>query len=37
MDVSHGLTLYILLYALVMGVISFVSPCILPLIPSYLS
>jgi cytochrome c-type biogenesis protein len=37
MDVSHGLTLYILLYALVMGLISFASPCILPLIPSYVS
>ncbi len=37
MDVSHGLSLYILLYALVMGVISFASPCILPLIPSYVS
>ncbi len=37
MDVSHGLSLSILLYALVMGVISFASPCILPLIPSYLS
>jgi cytochrome c-type biogenesis protein len=37
MDISQGLTLYILLYAVVMGVISFASPCILPLIPSYVS
>ena len=37
MDVSHGLTLYILLYSLAMGIISFASPCILPLIPSYVS
>ena len=37
MDLSQGLTPYILLYALAMGVISFASPCILPLIPSYVS
>ncbi len=37
MDLSHGLTLYVLLYSLAMGLISFVSPCILPLIPSYVS
>jgi cytochrome c-type biogenesis protein len=37
MDLSHGLTLYILLYSLVMGMISFASPCIMPLIPSYVS
>jgi len=37
MDISHGLTLYVLLYSLAMGVISFASPCILPLIPSYVS
>lgn len=37
MDLSQGLTPYILLYALVMGIISFASPCILPLIPSYVS
>ncbi len=37
MDLSQGVTLYILLYALVMGIISFASPCILPLIPSYVS
>jgi cytochrome c-type biogenesis protein len=37
MDISHGLTLYVLLYSLAMGIISFASPCILPLIPSYVS
>lgn len=37
MDLSHGLTPYVLLYSLVMGLISFASPCILPLIPSYVS
>jgi cytochrome c-type biogenesis protein len=37
MDLSGGLTPYLLLYALAMGAISFVSPCILPLIPSYVS
>lgn len=37
MDLSQGLTLYVLLYSLVMGMISFASPCILPLIPSYVS
>ncbi len=37
MDLSQGLTPYILAYALVMGIISFASPCILPLIPSYVS
>jgi cytochrome c-type biogenesis protein len=37
MDLSHGLTLYILLYSLAMGLISFASPCILPLVPSYVS
>lgn len=37
MDLSQGLTAYVLLYSLAMGVISFVSPCILPLIPSYVS
>lgn len=36
-DLSHGLTPYVLLYSLVMGIISFASPCILPLIPSYIS
>lgn len=37
MDLSQGLTLYILVYSLTMGIISFASPCILPLIPSYVS
>ncbi len=37
MDLSQGLTPYVLLYAVVMGFISFASPCILPLIPSYVS
>jgi cytochrome c-type biogenesis protein len=37
MDLSQGLTPCILLYSLAMGLISFASPCILPLIPSYVS
>ena len=37
MDISQGLTPYILLYSVAMGVISFASPCIMPLIPSYVS
>ncbi len=37
MDVSQGLTLYALAFSLFMGIISFASPCILPLIPSYVS
>jgi cytochrome c-type biogenesis protein len=37
MELSQGLTPYILLYSLAMGIISFASPCILPLIPSYVS
>lgn len=37
MDLSNGLSLYVLLYALAMGLVSFVSPCIMPLIPSYVS
>jgi len=37
MDLSQGLTPYILFYSLAMGFISFASPCILPLIPSYVS
>lgn len=37
MDLSQGLTPYVLLYSLVMGIVSFASPCILPLIPSYVS
>jgi cytochrome c-type biogenesis protein len=37
MDISHGLSLSALLFSLLMGIISFASPCILPLIPSYVS
>ncbi len=37
MDISHGLTLSVLFFSLAMGFISFASPCILPLIPSYVS
>ena len=37
MDISHGLTFSVLFFSLFMGLISFASPCILPLIPSYVS
>lgn len=37
MDISHGLTLSVLFFSLLMGLVSFASPCILPLIPSYVS
>jgi cytochrome c-type biogenesis protein len=37
MDLSHGLTITVLLFSVAMGFISFASPCILPLIPSYVS
>jgi cytochrome c-type biogenesis protein len=37
MDISHGLSFSALLFSLLMGLVSFVSPCILPLIPSYVS
>jgi cytochrome c-type biogenesis protein len=37
MDLSHGLTFYVLLYSIAMGLVSFASPCIMPLIPSYVS
>jgi len=37
MDISHGLTFSVLMFSLFMGFISFASPCILPLIPSYVS
>src|SRR3990170_2476531 len=37
MDFSHGASLSALLFSFVMGLISFASPCILPLIPSYVS
>jgi len=37
MDLSHGLTLSALFFSFLMGFVSFASPCILPLIPSYVS
>jgi cytochrome c-type biogenesis protein len=37
MDISHGLTFSVVLFSLFMGLVSFASPCILPLIPSYVS
>jgi cytochrome c-type biogenesis protein len=37
MDISQGLSVATLLFSLWMGVVSFISPCILPLIPSYVS
>jgi cytochrome c-type biogenesis protein len=37
MELSQGLSPAALLFSLWMGVISFISPCILPLIPSYVS
>jgi cytochrome c-type biogenesis protein len=37
MDLSQGISPAALLFSLWMGVISFISPCILPLIPSYVS
>lgn len=37
MDFSQGLTLSALLFSLFAGLLSFASPCILPLIPSYVS
>ena len=37
MDVSQGLTVASLLFSALMGLVSFASPCILPLIPSYVS
>jgi len=37
MELSQGLTFTVLLFSLSMGLVSFASPCILPLIPSYLS
>jgi cytochrome c-type biogenesis protein len=37
MDISHGLTFSVLFFSLFMGLVSFASPCILPLIPSYVS
>jgi len=37
MDFSQGLTFTVLLFSLSTGLLSFLSPCILPLIPSYVS
>jgi len=37
MDLSQGPTFTVLLFSLFMGLVSFVSPCVLPLIPSYIS
>lgn len=37
MDISHGISIASLFLSLLMGVVSFISPCILPLIPSYVS
>lgn len=37
MDISHGISITSLFLSLLMGIVSFVSPCILPLIPSYVS
>jgi len=37
MDLSQGISPGALLFSLWMGVVSFISPCILPLIPSYVS
>ncbi len=37
MDISHGISIASLFLSLGMGLISFASPCILPLIPSYVS
>ena len=37
MDLSQGLTFTVLLFSLFTGLLSFLSPCILPLIPSYVS
>ena len=37
MDISHGISAATALFALWMGIVSFISPCILPLIPSYVS
>jgi len=37
MDITHGLSLTSMFFSMLMGIISFASPCILPLIPSYVS
>jgi cytochrome c-type biogenesis protein len=37
MDFLYGLTVYACLFSIFMGFTSFMSPCILPLVPSYVS
>lgn len=37
MEITAGLSITSLLFSLLMGMVSFASPCILPLIPSYVS
>jgi cytochrome c-type biogenesis protein len=37
MDISHGISIPSLFLSMTMGLVSFASPCILPLIPSYVS
>lgn len=37
MDISHGISVASIFVSIFMGLVSFVSPCILPLIPSYVS
>lgn len=37
MDISHGISIASIFLSLTMGLVSFASPCILPLIPSYVS
>jgi cytochrome c-type biogenesis protein len=37
MDPTHGVTFSMAFYSIGMGLVSFISPCILPLIPSYVS
>ncbi len=36
-DISQGLTISVVFFSAFMGLVSFASPCILPLIPSYVS
>jgi len=36
-DISQGLTISVVFFSALMGLVSFASPCILPLIPSYVS
>lgn len=37
MDITQGLSVTALFFSMLMGIVSFASPCILPLIPSYVS